>query len=545
MGRKIKNLEQQNNNIGLLFQYTLNQLSFHPPMVNSTRTELLLQIRLKKESFAKTPKEKKNCIVYPVKDAQQPFRIPDHWCWLKIGDVIELVPNKNIHKELEPDTPIHYVDIASIDNSSFTIGVLDTTPVSKLSSRARRVLKKGDFLYSLVRPYLNNMAIVQESKANMIGSTGFVVFNGICMTNEYIQLWLQTDFIRNYYLEMLSGFNSPSISSSQFNDTPIPIPPLDEQNEIVNFIKALKTDAVLVSNSIPSEIVDKLMKLTEIQALSKQLNSTIQERQPLLADLKNTFLQDIIQGKLTKEWRIENRDLESGAVILTNTKAEKTQLIKDKVIKKEKPLPSITKEKIPFELPKGWAWCILDEIALFKNGKAHEQFVDSNGQYILINSKFVSTNGGTKKHTSKQMMAMYENEIAIVMSDVPNGRALSRCFLVDKNDKYSLNQRIGGIIPLKGILPEYLRIALDRNTHYLSFNDGKKQTNLKKDQILSCPIPIPPIEEQQAIVKKVENLMQKCQALEEEIKSSEANAQLLMQAVLKEAFEGKKEEVEA
>ena len=176
---------------------------------------------------------------------------------------------------------------------------------------------------------------------------------------------------------------------------------------------------------------------------------------------------------------------------------------------------------------------------MFKNGKAHEKHVDPKGKYILINSKFVSTNGRVAKYTGNQMMPMYCDEIAIVMSDVPNGRALSRCFMVDAENKYSLNQRIGGIVSLTGVYHNFLIKVLDRNRHYLCFNDGKKQTNLKKSQVMSCPIPLPPFEEQKAIVEKVETLMQKCTALEEEIKSSEANAKMLMQAVLKEAFEGK------
>lgn len=260
--------------------------------------------------------------------------------------------------------------------------------------------------------------------------------------------------------------------------------------------------------------------------------------------LKQSILQDAIQGKLTEEWRTQNPDKEPASELLKRIKAEKTQLIKDKKIRKEKPLPPITEDQIPFELPEGWVWSILDEIALFKNGKAHEQFVDSNGEYILINSKFVSTDGAVKKHTGELMMPMFKDEIAIVMSDVPNGRALSRCFLIDENDKYSLNQRIGGIVGLKEIYPKYLIAVLDRNAHYLSFNDGKKQTNLKKDQILSCPIPLPPYDEQIAIVEKVEVLLDKTGALESEITQSEQYAQILMQAVLKEAFEGKQEVVE-
>lgn len=264
----------------------------------------------------------------------------------------------------------------------------------------------------------------------------------------------------------------------------------------------------------------------------------------ILNKLKRSIVDVAIKGDLTNDWRNDNTAITDGYELKQKMQYEKSQLIKDKKIKKEKPLPPISTSEIPYQLPKTWSWSILDEVSLFKNGKAHEQFVDSNGEYILINSKFVSTDGAVKKYTSELMMPMFKEEIAIVMSDVPNGRALSRCFLVEEDNKYSLNQRIGGIIGLKGMYPKYLIAVLDRNPHYLSFNDGKKQTNLKKDQILSCPIPLPPLEEQIAIVDKVESLIDIINALELEINQIEQYEKNLMQVVLKEAFEGKQEVVE-
>lgn len=301
-------------------------------------------------------------------------------------------------------------------------------------------------------------------------------------------------------------------------------------------IKKIKTVEIVLP-SIERQL--EIIELEKNNSLIDELNKEIDSQKLLLTQLKQSILQEAIQGKLTKEWREQNPNTEPASELLKRIKAEKAQLIKEKKIKKEKPLPTITKEEIPFELPEDWVWTNLDEIALFKNGKAHEQFVDPTGKYVLINSKFVSTNGKIAKYTAKQMMPMCKNEVAIVMSDVPNGRALSRCYMIKFDEKYSLNQRIGGIVSLTGLDQDYLIKILDRNRYYLSFNDGKKQTNLKKSQIMSCPIPLPPLSEQKEIVKKVDSLMQQCQALEQEIKTSEANAKMLMQAVLKEAFESK------
>jgi len=153
-----------------------------------------------------------------------------------LGEVIEFTKNKNIHKDLSPDTLINYVDIDAIDNQRYEIRESKIKPVAELSSRARRILRKGFIMYSLVRPYLNNIAIVEEEKKHYIGSTGFVVFSGILVDNQFLKYILLSDYIRKKYLEFLSGFNSPSISYEQFNSTLLPLPSNAEQKRIVNKI---------------------------------------------------------------------------------------------------------------------------------------------------------------------------------------------------------------------------------------------------------------------------------------------------------------------
>jgi len=528
---------------GQYFQFIVSKLSKLKPLSNVDAKENLARLSLIRKG--KNNGIKKIKPITALKDKEEPFKIPKNWMWLTIKDVIKLTENFNIQSKLNPEAFVSYVDISCIDNDEFKIKEVKNSSVHELSSRARRVLKKDFFLYSLVRPYLNNMAVVDDEKEMMIASTGFSVFDSFYLENDFLKYWFLSPFIKDYYNEMISGFNSPSISMNQFLDTPVPVAPIEEQKAITSFFRSLESNENKKSNSLPKDLISGIIELDSLQKYSTSLFENIEKRKLLIPQLKQSILQEAIQGKLTADWRKQNPTTEPASELLKRIKAEKAKLIKEKKIKKEKPLPPITKEEIPFELPEGWVWTKLDEIALFKNGKAHEQFVDPNGKYVLINSRFVSTNGKTAKHTGKQIMPMYKNEVAIVMSDVPNGRALSRCFMIDSDNKYSLNQRIGGIVSITGLYHEFLIKVLDRNRYYLSFNDGKKQTNLKKIQIMSCPVPIPPLSEQKEIVKKVEALMQHCQDLEQEIQTSEANAQMLMQAVLKEAFdsETKKENV--
>ena len=103
-----------------------------------------------------------------------------------------------------------------------------------------------------------------------------------------------------------------------------------------------------------------------------------------------------------------------------------------------------------------WEQRKLGEVAEYRNGKAHENEIDEDGEYIVVNSKFVSTNAEIRKFSNAQNEPLYENEIAFVLSDVPNGRAIARTFLVDKSGKYTLNQRIAGITPHEDTDPYYL-----------------------------------------------------------------------------------------
>ena len=131
-----------------------------------------------------------------------------------------------------------------------------------------------------------------------------------------------------------------------------------------------------------------------------------------------------------------------------------------------------------------WEQRKLGEVAKYRNGKAHENDISEQGKYIVVNSKFVSTNGKVRKFSNKQIEPLFKNEIAFVLSDVPNGRAIARTFLVDKDDKYTLNQRIAGITPTENICPYYLHILMNRNKYFLQFDDGAKQTNLSITDVM-------------------------------------------------------------
>lgn len=125
----------------------------------------------------------------------------------------------------------------------------------------------------------------------------------------------------------------------------------------------------------------------------------------------------------------------------------------------------------------------MTQVANYRNGKAHEKNISNNGKYVVVNSKFVSTNGKVKKYSEKQIEPLMKNEIAFVLSDVPNGKAIARTYFIDKSNKYSLNQRIAGIATNSLNDPLFLNYMLNRNHYFLKFDDGVGQTNLSKRDV--------------------------------------------------------------
>lgn len=137
-----------------------------------------------------------------------------------------------------------------------------------------------------------------------------------------------------------------------------------------------------------------------------------------------------------------------------------------------------------------WIETSLTQVGDYENGKAHEQDIHESGEYVVVNSKFISTDGQVKKFTNTPFCLANEGDILMVLSDVPNGKAIAKCFLVEEDNRYTVNQRICRITP-NNLNSKILYYLLNRNPYFLAFDDGVKQTNLRKEDVLNCPLMIP------------------------------------------------------
>jgi type I restriction enzyme, S subunit len=190
-----------------------------------------------------------------------------------------------------------------------------------------------------------------------------------------------------------------------------------------------------------------------------------------------------------------------------------------------------------FEESGDWKETTLTQVADYENGKAHEQDIDSAGDFIVVNSKFISQDGEVKKFTNTAFCPTTKGDILMVLSDIPNGKAIAKCFLVEEDNRYTVNQRICRITP-RNLNSKILYYLLNRNPYFLAFDDGVKQTNLRKEDVLNCPLLIPTNpKEQDKIADTLSSIDDLCNAQSQKVEALKLHKKGLLQGLFPDVNE--------
>jgi type I restriction enzyme, S subunit len=173
------------------------------------------------------------------------------------------------------------------------------------------------------------------------------------------------------------------------------------------------------------------------------------------------------------------------------------------VLKASRPYPKVKPSGFDWlgDIPSHWAVHRLSNVCGFASGKAHEQFVQSNGIHVCVNARFVSTDGRTRKYSTKNLSPAQRGDVLMVMSDLPNGRALAKAFYVENDVSYAVNQRVCALSARRDLSPKFLFYFANRNHFLLRNDDGCNQTHLPNSAFKTMPTLLPPFEEQEAIVR--------------------------------------------
>ena len=320
---------------------------------------------------------------------------------------------------------------------------------------------------------------------------------------------------------LMSGAANVALSVTKMKNIEIPLPSIGRQKEIVLQFKSI----VSAENSLKVELT---------------------HQQTLLKKLRQQTLQEAIEGKLTKDWRAENPDIEPANKLLKRIQAEKIQLIKDKKIRKQKPLPAIREDEKSFKLPEGWVWCRVCDIA--------QQITSGSRDW----AKYYADSGAifvTMGNLSKESYQLRMDKVRYVRP--PQNSEGVRTKLEEGDLLISITGDVGhlGVIP-KGFGDAYINqhtcmlryMSECQNRYSLELMRSplaKKQydapqrgikNSFRLGDVGEMIIPFPPLPEQKAIASKVEKLLTLCDQLETQITNNQTHAEQLMQAVLKEAF---------
>ena len=283
-----------------------------------------------------------------------------------------------------------------------------------------------------------------------------------------------------------------------------------------------------------------LHKLDKMKSISDGLLQTIQQQQKYAEMLRQSILQQAVEGKLCEQ----DPNDEPASVLLEKIKAEKERLIAEKKIKKQKPLPPISAEEKPFALPKGWEWCRLPEIGELSRGKSkhrprNDATLYKDGKYPLVQTGDVAR-AGTFITT---YTALY-NDVGLAQSRMWEKGTLCITIAANIADTGILSfdacfpDSVVGFQPFVPELDvEFFKWYIDISKKNLEkYAPATAQKNINIDILSSLIVPLPPKNELKKITRKAKNILALCDSLSHELLQSKQYASQLMESVLQEAF---------
>ena len=452
--------------------------------------DLLQAIKEEKELLIKEKKIKKQKPLPEITEEEIPFEIPENWRWVRLGEISLL----NIGLIFKP-TEISNEGTIVLRSSNIKNGKIDLSDIVRINKEipVSKLAKKNDLLICVrngSKKLVGKTAIIEND------NFAFGAFMSICRSKcyKYLYYYLSSPLFRGNF-DSVTTTTINQITQTNLKNRIVPLPPLAEQKRIVE-----KLDNVLAN-------------IDELKANEEKL-SILQKNFP--DKLKKSILQSAIQGKLTEQLATDD-NVED---LLQAIKEEKERLIKEKKIKKQKPLPEITEEEIPFTIPENWKWVRLDDICVYLQRGKSPIYSDIK-KYPVVSQKCNQWSGFTlepAKYLAPEVLEKYADERYLKKHDILiNSTGLGtvgRVCLFKTDSKYPIvvaDSHVTVVRSTRLISEIYIKYFLSSPHIQDNIEDmcsgSTKQKELALNTIKNLLVALPPLAEQKRIVEKLDNLL--------------------------------------
>lgn len=489
------------------------------------------------------------------------FSIPKNWSWIRLGNIgitsTGRTPKTSNESSFNGNIP--FIGPGQITNDNRIL--VAEKFLTDIGVQESTVAVKGDILTVCIGGSIGKSALVTHK---LTFNQQLNCIHPLIIDSKYLYYVLTSNYFLKSILDNSSGSATPIINKGKWENIPVPIAPLKEQQRIIEKVDELMQlcdqleQQQTLSSDAHATLVDTLLKaLTE----SSDVDEFQSNWQRIVANfdllftteysieqLKQTILQLAVMGKLVKQ------DLsdQPASELLKKIAEEKAKLIKEGKIKKSKPLPEIGEDEKLFELPSGWGFVRLGDICLINSGNAFssQDFSEIKGLHKVIKitnigvGEFVESSDylNIELNEKVKVFQVFENDLLLALTRPYISSGLKVCQCPKSYDKALLNQRVSMIRPLKKNLNEYLylflRSDLVLNLYKQRFNDSGLQPNLKMEDVSNLIVPLSPLNEQKRILEKVNQLfsmIEQLQALQSKLQKTKLQ---LAEALVANAVEG-------
>jgi len=342
-------------------------------------SELLKRIAAEKAELVKQGKIKKQKPLPEISEDEKPFELPVGWEWEKLGNICSKLTDGSHNPPKDNGSGYPMLSSQNIQN-----GLIDFDSPSRyvceddfIKENGRTLIKKDDILLTIVGS-LGRSAVVNDNIKFALQRSVAVLTTGLY--SSYLSDYFKSMTAQLYFIENGKGTAQKGIYLGQLSQMLVPVPSLAEQKRIVYKIQELMylcdqlEQQSLTSLDAHQQLVETLLatltdsqnaeELAENWARVSQHFDTLFITEASIDALKQTILQLAVMGKLVPQ----DPNDEPASELLKRIEQEKAQLVKEGKIKKQKPLPPVSDEEKPFELPNGWEWCCFEDIVDIQSG---------------------------------------------------------------------------------------------------------------------------------------------------------------------------------